>query len=352
MVYRDIQSVLEARLPWEDMREKSVLITGANGFIGHYLVLTLLEYNDRSGAGITVYALVRSEENARRKFGELAQRGDLKLVVQDVCQPIAQVERADYVIHAASQASAYHFEHDPVGTMNANLIGTEQVLQFAQKSGTLSTLFVSSLKVYGEVRDGSSMLREPVLGSLDINSYQNCYAQGKRAAETLCACYCQQYGLPVKIVRPSYIYGASSLEDDRVWAQFLKNVVKRENILLKSSGAPLRSFCYLSDTVKAFFTVLLLGKDAKPYNIAARHSDTTIRDFAKCAVEVFPERGLTLSFARKEDEVLPPRPASAPTPEIMDSGALEALGWQADVDLEEGIRRSVQILEARCDISG
>jgi nucleoside-diphosphate-sugar epimerase len=151
----------------------------------------------------------------------------------------------------------------------------------------------------------------------------------------------------VKIARPSYIYGASTLEDDRVWAQFLANIIRRESILLKSNGAAYRSFCYVTDTASALLTIMLKGEVGVPYNIAAAHSDITIRDFAKTAVAVFPERGMSLAFANPEDEAEPVLDVTKKTPEILASERLEKLGWQAQVDVKEGIRRAVLTMEER-----
>lgn len=345
-LYQDILSVAEASLPWEQLQDSHILITGANGFIGYYLAAALLLRNDLYNQNIQITGLVRNLQKASAKFGVLLERNDLKLMVQDVCDEIHLAHPADYIIHAASQASAYHYETDPVGTMTANLTGTIKVLEAARESCSKSAVLVSSLKVYGTVYSDSVSLKESDIGYIDHTSYKNCYALGKRAAETLCASFHKQYGLPVKIARPAYIYGASTLEDDRVWAQFIANIVRKENILLKSSGAPLRSFCYVADTASALLTILLKGEDVQPYNIAAAHSDTTIRNFARTAVSVFPERKLTLSFANPEDEKEPLINPAAPVPEILDSTALHRLGWTAGIDLKEGIRRSVCILEA------
>lgn len=344
-VYQDILSITEANIPWEQLKGSTVLITGANGFISYYLVTALMIRNDLYQDNIKVFGIVRNEGKARQKFGDLMNRQDLKIVVQDVCDSLLIEEPVDYVIHAASQASAYYFENDPVGTIDANLTGTSNILKFAKEKNAKSTLFISSLKVYGRVVDGSSTLHEENIGYVDQTDYKNCYAIGKRASETLCACYAKQYGLHVKIARPSYIYGPSSLDDDRVWAQFIANVVRNESILLKSNGAAYRSFCYVTDTVTALLTILLKGENATPYNIAATHSNTTIRNFARVAVNVFPDRNLTLSFANKEDEVEPDVTKFTNTPEILDSSRLDALGWEACVDLNEGIKRAVKIVE-------
>ena len=158
--------------------------------------------------------------------------------------------------------------------------------------------------------------------------------------------YCKEYGLNVKLARPSYIYGASSLDDDRVWAQFIANAVRGEDILLKSNGAAKRSFCYVSDTASALLYILLNGENAFPYNISNEKSDVTIRGFAKKACEVFPEKHMKLAFQNPEDEKEPEELKTPLTqiPEILDSTKLRALGWQPRVDLAEGIKRSVEIL--------
>lgn len=344
-VYADLAEIASAHPSLNALKNASVLITGAGGFIGFYLTAALLLRNDLYGDGITVTALVRSRQRAEQKFGDLLRRGDLTLCVQDVTEPI-RAPRADYLIHAASQASNIQFETDPVGTINANLTGTANVLAFAKNSRAAAALIVSSLKVYGTVYGKAERLREEDCGYLDFTSYKNCYAMGKRASETLAASYCREYELPVKLARPSYIYGASSLNDDRVWAQFLANAVRGEDILLKSNGAVKRSFCYVSDTAAALLTVLLSGEDAVPYNIANPASDVTIRGFAEAVCRTFPEKHIRLSFADPADAVLPPE-LDTPlrqVPELLDNRRLLSLGWQPRVDLAEGIRRSVRIL--------
>ena len=167
------------------------------------------------------------------------------------------------------------------------------------------------------------------------------------SSETLAASYCREYGLNVRLARPAYIYGAASMDDDRVWAQFIANVVRGEDILLKSNGAAKRSFCYVTDTAKALLTILLNGENALPYNIAYEKSDVTIRDFAGAACEAFPERNIRLRFQNPEDEREPVEKQTPlrQVPEILNSERLKALGWQPQVDLITGIQRAVAILE-------
>lgn len=345
-ICRDALEIAEAPIAWGRFVGKTVLITGGGGFIGGYLSWALLLRNDIYQNNIKVIALVRNREKAEKKFGKLVEREDFTLCVQDVNEPI-QAERADFVIHAASQASNIQFETDPVGTINANLLGTSNVLDYAVQSKAEAVLVVSSLKVYGILYGEQESIREEDCGYLDFTSYKNCYAMGKRAAETLAASYCREYGLNVRLARPAYIYGAASMDDDRVWAQFIANVVRGEDILLKSNGAAKRSFCYVTDTAKALLTILLNGENAFPYNIAYEKSDVTIRDFARSACDAFPERNIRLRFQNPEDEREPVEKQTPlrQVPEILNGERLKALGWQPKIDLITGIQRAVAILE-------
>ena len=343
-IYTNLEDIANAPISWDKLKNKTLLLTGAGGFIGYYMTCGILLRNDLYGDNIKVLALERFGDFAKKKFGKLLERDDVELIVQDITDPI-KAERADFVIHAASQASAIEFERDPVGTISANLSGTENALNFAKDSNSEASLIVSSLKVYGTLYTGKPYIEEDDNGYVDFTSYKNCYAIGKRAAETLAASYSKQYEMNIRIVRPSYIFGASRLDDDRVWAQFIANIVRGQDILLKSNGATNRSFCYVTDTVTAMLHVLLDGENCVPYNISNEKSNTTIRGFAQAACEVFPERNMKLAFANPEDEVMPEPSPLDPTPEIMDNKRIRAIGWEPKIDLKEGIRRAVAILE-------
>lgn len=344
-IYEDIKTISDNQvIDWSRFKNKTILLTGAGGFIGYYLTCAVLIRNDVYGDNIKIIALERDMDFMKKRFGDILNRDDIIVVIQDVCDDL-KCERADFVIHAASQASAYFFENDPVGTINANLSGTAKVLDYAKASNAECTLFISSLKIYGTLRNGKNHIDEDDIGYVDQTDYKNCYAIGKRASETLCACYHKQYNMSIKIARPSYIYGPSRIDDDRVWAQFIANIVKSQDILLKSNGAALRSFCYVTDTASAILKILLDGENVTPYNIANPKSDVTIRNFAKAAVEVFPEKNMKLVFANPEDEKEPEVSKMAPTPEILNGDKLNSIGWQAQVDLKSGIKRAVKIVE-------
>ena len=116
-LYKDVTEIADTPIDWKKFENKTVLITGANGFIAYYLTLALLLQNDRKSLGITVIGLVRNQKKAEAKYGKILERSDLRLVSKNVCEDLSDLEHADYIIHAASQATPYYFENDPVGTI-------------------------------------------------------------------------------------------------------------------------------------------------------------------------------------------------------------------------------------------
>ena len=341
-IYNDLYEIASSDVYFNKFKSSTVLIAGAYGFLGYYLTLSLLLRNDLYSDNCKVIALVRDRKKAEQRFGKLLQRDDLTLCVQDVTEPI-KAEHADYVIHAAGCASPERFKSDPSGTADANLLGTSNLLEFAKVSKSKSALIISSLKVYGVIYGNKGKINEDDSGYIDFASPSNSYAVSKRAAETLAAGYCEEFGMNVKIARPAYVYGAARKDDDRVWAQFFRNAADGEDILLKSDGSAKRSFIYITDAVTALFTVLLNGENAVPYNIAGDSSNITIRGFAEKLCEVFPEKGLKLRFLNPADEQ-EQKELSTPLnrlPDVLDSSRVLALGWKPMVGLEQGIRRAV-----------
>jgi nucleoside-diphosphate-sugar epimerase len=339
IIEEDLKLITSAALDWARLYGKSVLISGANGFLPAYMLETLLYLNDVHMAGIQVLGVVRNYERAMRRLGHLATRRDLKLIMQDVRDPWIGEDHPEFVIHAASQASPKYFAIDPVGTFEANVIGTERMLQLANHSSCEGFLFFSSGEVYGQLLDPSIPITETSYGSLDPLNIRSCYAEGKRAGESLCACWHAQFGIPAKIVRISHTYGPGiPLDDGRVFADFVSAIVAHRNIVLKSDGSARRPFCYLADATIAYFTVLLNGESGEAYNVGSE-TETSILELAEMLCKLFPERNCKV--IRKE-RTADDRYLKSPVIEgHFDLSKIRALGWEPTTKLEEGFRRTV-----------
>lgn len=339
IVEEDLRRIVSADLPWGRFSGKTVLISGANGFLPAYMLEVLLFLNEMARVGVHVIALVRSREKAMKRFGHLIGRSDLTLVVQDVRNPYQGPANPEFVIHAASQASPRFFGTDPVGTFEANVMGTQQMLTVANHSRCESFLFFSSGEVYGQLADSSVPIVESSFGWLDPLNVRSSYAEGKRAGETLCASWHSQYGLPAKIARISHTYGPGmALDDGRVFADFVADIVAGRDIILKSDGSARRPFCYLADATIAYFAVLLRGADGEAYNVGAE-KETSVRELAELLCRLFPERNCKVVLRERsaDDTYIP----SITSGGHFDISKIKRLGWEPTTSVEEGFRRTI-----------
>lgn len=339
----DLRRIVSCRLPWERLFGKTVLISGANGFVPSYMLETLLYLNESVGAGTRVIALVRNAERATRRLGHLAGRPDLSIVVQNVQDPYAGPAAVDFVIHAASQASPKFYSTDPVGTFAANIMGTWRMLETARDAQSEGLLFFSSGEVYGRIEDPSIPVSETSFGSVDPVDLRSCYAEGKRGGETLCACWHSQFGIPAKIVRLSHTYGPRmDLNDGRVFSDFVADVVAGRDIVMKSDGSARRPFCYLADTIQGIFTVLLRGNSGEAYNVGS-DSEISILELAELLCRLFPER--KIGVVRQERHPDDPYLVSPTSGGHFDLSKIKSIGWAPTTGLEEGFRRTVKSYE-------
>ena len=338
----DSNFIVSVNLPWEHLAGARIAVTGAGGFLGHYLVKTLLALGEsgRFDPPGQVIAMVRNLDAARMAFGDVSADAPLDLVHWDLSMlGVPDIEPPDYVIHAASQASPRYYGTDPVGTFLPNVVGTEALLRWMQKGpAPRGFLFISSSEVYGATHSQAS-LAERDYGTLDPAQVRSCYAEGKRAGETLCVSWHAQFGLPTFIVRPFHTYGPGlKPEDGRVFADFAFNVLRGENIVMKSDGSARRAFCYAADSVEAFFTVLLKGEPAIPYNVGNPDSVLSVMELAELLVGLFPERGLVVK------KNVPPSTdyLTSTFHRLMpDVSSLRSLGWRPRTTPAVGFRRMI-----------
>lgn len=334
----DIESILSHNINFKKLENSTVLITGAAGMIGSYLMYTLTTLNDLKSYNIKIVALVRNKAKLPPYF---IGRTDIIVIEQDVCDRINYNDKVDYIIHAASPASPKIMKEKPVDTIMANTIGTFNTLKFARKNNIKAYMYISSREVYGEPYEWQEEFTEDTYGFVNPTLARSCYSEGKKAAETMCISYKEQYGINVKIARPAHTYGPGmSIYDGRVQADFLKNVVNNENIIMKSKGEAVRTYTYIRDVISAMFFVLLDSDDVV-YNMADENAKVTIKELAELLVGLYPERNLKVEMQIDEDTK-----GCAPFKlGIINSDKIRKLGWKPTITLEEGFKRTVEYIE-------
>lgn len=341
IVEEDLNTIAAANLPWNELRNKTVLVSGAAGFLPAYLVETILYLNERRiGESTHVVGLVRSIDRATQRFSAYHGRADLQLVKHDVALPLPDLGHIDFIIHAASQASPKFYRVDPAGTLDANILGTHHLLSLARAQLVKGFLFFSSGDVYGP-RPAATPTNEGDFGPLDPLDPRSCYGEAKRLAETMCVAWQRQFGVPAVIVRPFHTYGPGMrLDDGRVFADFVADAIQRRPIVLKSDGAATRAFCYLADATTGFFSVLLRGKHGEAYNIGNDHGECSIAELAELFVRLFPDRCReVVRTNRHPDDVYVTSTLARSCPDITRA---RALGWQPFTNLVEGFSRTVR----------
>lgn len=338
IIEEDIESILSNNIYFKKLENCTVLITGAAGMIGSYLMYTLTALNDLKSYNIKIVALVRNKTKIQPYF---KNRPDIIVLEQDVCDRINYNEKIDYIIHAASPASPKIMKEKPVDTIMANTIGTFNTLKLAKKNNVKGYLYISSREVYGEPYEGQEEFTEETYGFVDPILPRSCYSEGKKAAETMCISFKEQYGVNVKIARPAHTYGPGmSIYDGRVQADFLKNVINHENIIMKSNGEALRTYTYIRDVISALFFVLLNSDDVV-YNMADENAKITIKELAEMLVGLYPERNLKVEMQIDEDT----RGCAPFKLGIINSDKIRKIGWKPTVSLKDGFRRTVEYIE-------
>lgn len=343
IVEEDILNILSQNIPWDKMSGCQVLVTGAGGFLGGYLVRTLvmLNINKLLDKPVLITATVREISSGKKQLVDVLNHPYISLIECDLSDPDEdKIKGFNYILHAASLASPKFYGVDPIGTIEPNIIGTSKLLNALDKSSEpRGFLFVSSSEIYGKQSD-SQRLSEKRYGVVDPTLLRSCYAESKRMGEALCIAWAAQRNTPTFIVRPFHIYGPGLKEDDgRVFADFAFNVLKNENLIIKSDGTASRSFCYVSDAISGFFTVLLKGDEATPYNIANPSGELSVSNLAEMLVGLFPHKNLMVKKESQPDHSYMPSQIDRVIP---DTKKVSGLGWYPTISPEVGFKRMIE----------
>lgn len=340
IIEEDLENILNKKLEWRKFEGKNILITGANGILPSYMVKTLLYLNKSLEKKCKVYALVRNIEKAKNKFKDFLDDNNLIFLEQDVCDKITLDIEFNYVIHAASQASPKYYLIDPVGTLNANIIGTNNILEICKNKKIESFLFFSTSEIYGELSNNNFSIKEDEYGIVDCTNIRSSYSESKRMAETMCVSWFKQYGIPCKIVRIFHTYGPGiELNDGRVFSDFIKNILNNENIEMKSDGKAMRAFCYISDATYGFFKILLEGKNGEAYNLGNPKAEVSIVELAKKLIEIYPEKNLKVIEVEQNNLNYLKSEIKRNCPCI---DKIKKIGWNPEIGIKDGFKRTIE----------
>lgn len=335
--WQDDLALAAVQVPQEVVHSGTYLVTGASGLIGSAFVDLLLQLRRTRNADIRIIAAGRDVSKLQSRFSD---SDGLSFMSYDATRSFSSQSQVDYIVHAASNASPNLYMTDPCGTLSANIDGVRNLLEFACKTQVRKLLYVSSSEVYG-VRSTPGPAREDDYGRVNPLDTRSSYAEGKRAAEAICAAYAAQRGVNVSIVRPGHIYGPTATANDhRVSSEFPRLAARGKPIVLKSAGTQRRSYCHCLDCATAILAILATGETAEAYNVSNPSSVISIRAMAELVAEA---GGVPLQCAeptKSEKAAFNPMDDSS-----LDSTRLLALDWHPVFDACDGFARTVAVLK-------
>ena len=350
----DLRTATDPALPWESLRNRTILISGATGMIAGTFIDILMKQNREQDLGCRILALGRNEEKARRRFGAYWGRDCFQFACCSINDPVSlrsaletvqfpaegKLPCADYVFHAASNTHPVAYATDPIGTVTTNILGLNNLLEYASDHGCRRFLFASSNEIYGENRGDAELFDESYSGYIDCNTLRAGYPESKRAGEALCQAYIRQKGLDVVIPRFTRSFGPSLLKTDtKALSQFLHKAAAGEDIVLKSVGEQYYSYTYVCDAVSGLLTCLLKGTCGEAYNIADESCDIRLKDLAGIIAQY---AGTKVVF-EIPDEVEKAGYSTA-TKARLDGTKLRSLGWRVRFDIKTGLEHTIKVL--------
>ena len=331
----DVRQFAEHFEIWEQLKDKTFLITGATGLIGSVMIKCLLELNRQRHLGIKIFVVVRDMEKANLIFGSSSE--NLYFLQIDLMTINANNirQKVDYVIHLACPTAGRFMEENPVETFNFAYQSTYALLNIAKQTDVKSMIYVSSLEYYGQVFD-DRIITEDMQGYVDPMSSRSSYPMGKRSAEYLCYAFSKEYSTPAKVARLTQTFGAGISENDnRVFAQFARSIIKGEDIVLHTRGDSAKPYCYTIDCVSAILFILLKGQSGEAYNVANPDTYITIRNLADFLKQHFnPDIDVRVELNDKM--------GYAPITKLhLSVEKLMALGWRPRYGLKEMYERLI-----------
>ena len=321
---------------------KTVFISGGGGFLGKYITGTLCHLNDNVfSKPCRVISVDNFITGSHHPHFNYKGPGDVLEVWGDITQPLPVREPGPYIIHAAGLASPVFYKKYPLETIDSAVSGARHLLELAKKNKETieGFLFFSSSEIYGDPDEKAVPTPETYHGYVSSVGPRSCYDESKRLGETITTIYCEQFGIPAKIVRPFNVFGPGMGHNDRRGLpMFGYKALNKESIPVHGDGHQTRSFCYITDAIVGFLKVLLLGKPGHAYNIGNKDNEISMRDLAKLFVEI---EGSGASF-----KLIPypsTYPAGEPQRRCPDLTKAELhLAYKAAVSLKKGLTRFIE----------
>jgi len=320
---------------WAKLQGKSILITGATGFFGKWLLESFVYINEKLSLNATVFALSRNPEFFLQKNPFYSNKPSVKFIKGDVTNFDYPQGEFNYIIHAATDADAKLNEENPLLMMDTITLGTRRLLDFARQQPLEGFLLTSSGAVYGKQPADVAYVKETDSFTIDISDAASAYAEGKRVAELYCAAYHKQFNVPVKIAR-CFAFVGPYLPLDKHFAigNFIQNGINKEGIIIKGDGRAYRSYMYAADLTIWLWKILFTSNVNIAYNVGSSCA-VNIKETAEAVAAEFDNK-IDITVLGKANNLL----AHRYVPDV--TKAQNELNLYCKIDLKEAINRTIK----------
>lgn len=345
VLQEDLAAISQADyISWDKFKGQSVLVTGGTGLIGSTLIKALCYASTVKGLQVKIFALVRNLEKAERMLGH--ENESLHFIKGSVENLPAINVSVDYIIHGASPTASLFFVQHPVETIQIAVKGTNDLLKLAREKAVKSFVYLSSMEVYGAPQ-ADTLIQESQGCTLDSMTVRSCYPIAKRLCENLCASYAQEYHVPAKVVRLAQTFGPGVLKNDgRVFAEFARDAIKGNDIVLQTSGTSKREYLYTADAVTAILTILLCGQNGEAYNAGNPKTYCSIVEMAKIVAQEIGKNKIQVIIQSNNfnNSKFPPSHHL-----YLDTNKIARTGWIPSKNLLEMYSRMIESMKGKSE---
>jgi len=312
---------------------KTIVLTGALGFLGRYFLEYFSALNEKFLAIpckiVALDNLITGNKNYYINESNIHFRN------VNVIEKFEYNDKVDIIIHAAGIASPFYYRAYPLETLDVAILGTRNFLEMA-KMKKAKFIFFSSSEIYGDPDPNQIPIKESYRGNVATLGPRACYDESKRLGETLCYIYNTLYGVTTNIIRPFNVYGPGMQEQDyRLMPNFASLIKAKKPVQVYGTGDQTRTFCYVTDALTGFINTILKGVSGEAYNIGNTEPEVSVIDVLKCMEEVLGEK---INYTITEHpESYPADEPQRRCPDI--NKAKKQLNFNPKIDLKEGLSR-------------
>lgn len=337
----DLKSISKMNLDWKKLKNSSFLITGATGMIGSFLIDVIMKKNFEDNLNCHVFAIGRSIDKAKKRFNYFNNNLFSFIELDINTSFVLDENRFDYILHAASNTHPMAYSADPIGTITSNVIATQRLLEIAKDKNCKRFIFLSTVEIYGENKGDVDKFGEKYCGYIDCNTLRAGYPESKRVGESLCQAYSEKYGLDIVVPRLSRVFGPTMLMNDtKALSQFILRAIENKDIILKSKGEQLFSYCYVADAVYGILKILFDGEKGEAYNICNPNLDITLKELA---TKISSFVGTKVVFELPNE--LERKGYSLATKALLDVTKITGIGWEPLFNIDISIQHTILILQ-------